>query len=358
MPHDPAYLEAEKKIQHARRLGITELDLNGMGLTELPPDLWSLRNLKVLKLGYEYKGGKNNLTYIPSEISNLARLQSLDVSKNQLIALPESLSQLEDLQSLNLSKNRLTELPEWIGKLTTLQTLNLSSNQITVLPESFSNLSQIQSLILFNNQLTDLPKLLSQFVYLEFLGLDGNPLNPQLSRAYKQGIKAIKDYLHAKSSPSKTDKARQVRKLKVFLCHATQDKPVIHELYDKLISEGWIELWLDIKKLLPGQDWQVEIKNAVESADIVIIFLSNTSINKDGFIQKELRLAKDIALEKTEGSIFLIPLRLDDCEVPRSLQLYQWANYFGDEKEQTYRNLLESLKLRLEDIKRKEVFTK
>ena len=132
------------------------------------------------------------------------------------------------------------------------------------------------------------------------------------------------------------------RKLKVFLCHASQDKPIVHELYQKLAVEGWIEPWLDAKKLLPGQDWEAKIINAVTKAENVIIFLYNNSINKDGFIQRELRLALKIASEKVEDSIFLIPLRLENCEAPRSLNPYQWANYFGEEKEQAYEMLLES----------------
>lgn len=148
------------------------------------------------------------------------------------------------------------------------------------------------------------------------------------------------------------------RKLEVFLCHASQDKPIVQKLYYKLIAEGWIHPWLDAKELLPGQDWQTEIKIAVEKADNVIIFLSNMSINKDGFIQKELRLAKDIAMEKTEGSIFLIPLRLENCEVPRSLHDYHWADYFGENQEQTYNTLLKSLKLRLEELEQKELLEK
>ena len=143
------------------------------------------------------------------------------------------------------------------------------------------------------------------------------------------------------------------RKLKVFLCHASQDKPIVQELYQKLINEGWIEPWLDIKNLLPGQNWQAEIRNAVEKADAVVIFLSYTSTNKDGFIQKELRLAKDLALEKNDGSIFLVPLRLDSCEVPKNLQLVQWADYFGEEQEQTYYKLIAALKIRLKDIDNK-----
>ena len=35
------------------------------------------------------------------------------------------------------------------------------------------------------------------------------------------------------------------RKLRVFLCHASQDKPVVRELYQRLLAEGWIDPWMD-----------------------------------------------------------------------------------------------------------------
>ncbi len=138
------------------------------------------------------------------------------------------------------------------------------------------------------------------------------------------------------------------RSLRVFLCHASQDKPAVRELCQRLVAEGWIEPWLDEKKLLPGQDWRTAIEEAVESADNIIICLSNTSVNKDGFIQKEMRYAREIALEKADETIFLIPLRLEECEVPRGLRFLQWVDYFGEKKEQSYGDLLESLHLNYE----------
>ena len=54
------------------------------------------------------------------------------------------------------------------------------------------------------------------------------------------------------------------RPLKVFLCHTSADKPTVRELYQRLLTEGWINAWLDEEKLLPGQDWSVEIEKAVE----------------------------------------------------------------------------------------------
>lgn len=144
------------------------------------------------------------------------------------------------------------------------------------------------------------------------------------------------------------------RKLHVFLCHASQDKPVVRELYQRLLAEGWIDPWLDVRNLLPGQDWRVVIEEAVESADNVIICLSNNSVSKEGYVQREMKYAQEISLEKPEGTIFLIPLRLDECEAPRGLRLIHWTNYFGIQKEQSYEDLLKSLQTRLEEKIRKE----
>jgi len=55
------------------------------------------------------------------------------------------------------------------------------------------------------------------------------------------------------------------RKLHVFLCHASQDKPVVRELYQRLLAERWIDPRLDEEKLLPGQDWEMKIEKVVET---------------------------------------------------------------------------------------------
>jgi hypothetical protein len=61
----------------------------------------------------------------------------------------------------------------------------------------------------------------------------------------------------------------EVRKLRVFLCHASQDKPVVRALYQRLLDEGWIDPWLDEENLLPGQDRGIELEKALESTDDV-----------------------------------------------------------------------------------------
>src|SRR5687768_6448771 len=103
------------------------------------------------------------------------------------------------------------------------------------------------------------------------------------------------------------------RPLRVFLCHSSGDKPVVRELYRRLNAERWIDVWLDEEKLLPGQDWDYEIEKALDKSDAVIVTLSAGSVSKEGYIQKELRFVLDLALEKPEGTIFILPVRLEDC---------------------------------------------
>jgi hypothetical protein len=138
------------------------------------------------------------------------------------------------------------------------------------------------------------------------------------------------------------------RKLRVFLCHASQDKPVVRELYKRLLAEGWIDPWLDEEKLLPGHDWDLEIEKAVESSDVVLLFLSSHSVSREGYVQKEIRFALNMALFKPAETIFIIPLRLDNCLVPRNLNSIQYIDYFPPNRiTWAYDRLRESMSLRL-----------
>jgi formylglycine-generating enzyme required for sulfatase activity len=117
------------------------------------------------------------------------------------------------------------------------------------------------------------------------------------------------------------------RQLKVFLCHSKDDKPKVRELYHHLAADGF-DAWLDEEKLMPGQDWDLEIRKAVREADVVVVCLSNSSVTKAGYVQKEIRFALDVADEQPEGVIFLIPARLEECQTPNRLSKWQWVDLF------------------------------
>jgi formylglycine-generating enzyme required for sulfatase activity len=139
------------------------------------------------------------------------------------------------------------------------------------------------------------------------------------------------------------------RRLKVFLCHASQDKPAVRELYKRLAAEKWIDPWLDEENLLPGQDFDLEIYKAARDSDSIIICLSKVSVAKEGYVNKEIRRALDAANEKPEGAIYIIPLRLDDCtpSFERLKQLH-YADYFTPN---AHEKLIKSLRLRADALK-------
>jgi signal transduction histidine kinase len=136
--------------------------------------------------------------------------------------------------------------------------------------------------------------------------------------------------------------------LHVFLCHSSQDKPAVRELYHKLSAEGWIDVWFDEKNLLPGQDWEYEIEKALDESDAVIVCLSRNSVTKEGFVQKELKFVIDIALEKPEGTIYILPVRLDNYSPPRRLRSYHYVDYFDENKIQGFAGLINALKVKLD----------
>jgi hypothetical protein len=137
---------------------------------------------------------------------------------------------------------------------------------------------------------------------------------------------------------------KATRGLRVFLCHSRIDKEVVRDLYDRLISSG-IHAWLDVEDLLAGQDWALEISRAVRSAEVVVVCLSKASTTKAGYVQKEIRFALDIADEQPEGTIFLIPVRLEECDVPNRLQRWHWVDLFSVGG---YDQLMRSLRWRME----------
>lgn len=131
------------------------------------------------------------------------------------------------------------------------------------------------------------------------------------------------------AGPQAADAApsRPERRLKIFLCHSSGDKAVVRDIYFQLQRQGF-EPWLDEESILGGQDWNLEIARAIRAADVVLVLLSKTSIQKSGYVQREIAHALDIADEKPEGAVYLIPIKLESCDVPERLQRWQWIDLF------------------------------
>lgn len=141
------------------------------------------------------------------------------------------------------------------------------------------------------------------------------------------------------------------RSLKIFISYAFADNSQALQVFKTLLSLD-ANPWLDTEKLLPGQDWKLEIGKALDDADVILLCLSKKSVSKEGYVQKEMRLALDRALEMPEGEVFLIPARFEPCELPYRLKDYQAVDLFT---ETGMTKLILSLNVRAKKVGAKEL---
>ena len=158
------------------------------------------------------------------------------------------------------------------------------------------------------------------------------PLNPGKSLAVSGRCRGT-----IRSTVPQQEHAPNLRR--IFLCHSKGDKEWVRALHRQLRDDGF-NPWFDEHDLLPGQEWQLEIPRAVRSSAVVLVCLSQTSVNKAGFVQKEIKYALDVADEQPEDAIFIIPVRLEQCNVPERLGKWQWVDLFENDG---YERILKAL---------------
>ncbi len=89
--------------------------------------------------------------------------------------------------------------------------------------------------------------------------------------------------------------------------------------------------WMASEDLLPGKEQKSTIAKAIENSTFFVVFLSNQSVMKRGSVQVELKEALKILQEKLPEDIYLLPVRLEPCDIPDSLGGLQHVDLFEEE---------------------------
>lgn len=126
----------------------------------------------------------------------------------------------------------------------------------------------------------------------------------------------------------------------IFLIHAHSDRDTVRKLYQRMVNDG-VNAWLDVERLQPGQDWKNEIRNAIIKCDAVIVCLSNGFDKQQGYRHEELKLALEKANFLPADEIFIIPVRLEKCDMPESLRHLHRVDLF---KPGGYKKLIQTLR--------------
>jgi hypothetical protein len=111
----------------------------------------------------------------------------------------------------------------------------------------------------------------------------------------------------------------------IFVCHSSKDEAVAREVVEALEADG-LKCWISERDVLPGENYQEAIVQALEAAG-GIVFLFSEHSNKSLEIKKELSLGGSI-------SVPVFPLRLSPIAPSGALRyelaVRQWIDIFPD----------------------------
>uniref|UniRef100_A0A2R5LN85 Putative actin regulatory gelsolin/villin family n=1 Tax=Ornithodoros turicata TaxID=34597 RepID=A0A2R5LN85_9ACAR len=153
--------------------GLRWLKVNRTKIDWIPDELQNLKKLETLSLV------RNNLVTLHGEVPTLPCLRYLNCRHNKIksTGIPKEVFELEDLSVFDLSHNDLREVPNALENARGILVLNLSYNRIEAIPNQlFVNLVDLIYLDLSGNQLETLPPQMRRLVSLQTLILNDNPL--------------------------------------------------------------------------------------------------------------------------------------------------------------------------------------
>jgi len=133
----------------------------------------------------------------------------------------------------------------------------------------------------------------------------------------------------------------------IFLSHSHHDKPFARRLASDLAQSG-IRTWVDEAEMMVGDSLVQKISSAISEMEYVGAIISEHSVGSH-WVQLELRLA--MSREIAAGRVKVLPLLIDECQLPDFLQDKLYADFRNPEH---YQAALEMLLRRLTAVPRLE----
>src|SRR5437867_4102745 len=108
---------------------------------------------------------------------------------------------------------------------------------------------------------------------------------------------------------------------KVFVSHASEDKDQFVLAFALKLRNNGVDAWVDRWEMLPGDSLVDRIfEQGIKNAQAIIVVISTNSIKKK-FVREELNAA---LVKRINEASKLIPVIIDDCEIPESLKSTVW----------------------------------
>ena len=114
---------------------------------------------------------------------------------------------------------------------------------------------------------------------------------------------------------------RTDKRYDIFLSHSSSDNTFCDKLYDLLEMAGFA-VWYDENSLLPNSHLTSDLPDYIKQCRSLIVVLSKDSC-QSSWVKDEHAYAKDLYNRK---EVTIIPIVIDDCEVPGFYNNYKWIN--------------------------------
>ena len=119
------------------------------------------------------------------------------------------------------------------------------------------------------------------------------------------------------------DESPRAYQYDAFLSHNRQDKPVALALGEKLKADG-LAVWLDDWNIKPGQNISIEVERGLKASRIILLLMSDAAL-KSGWVSLERSIV--LFPDPTNENCRLIPVLLEDCEVPDELKVFKYIDW-------------------------------
>ena len=118
-----------------------------------------------------------------------------------------------------------------------------------------------------------------------------------------------------------------VKGQRIFLSFAATDHPRVMPLSNWLLEQGF--------ELSTGDDVTSdksrEQLDLIQKANFFLACLTQDSLDEHGKIEKKIKRELNLLWKGTDNEAFVIPVRLEACEIPETLQAFQHVDVFQSE---------------------------
>jgi hypothetical protein len=112
----------------------------------------------------------------------------------------------------------------------------------------------------------------------------------------------------------------------IFISYSHADRQMVHKLAAKLVEHN-AHVWVDSWELNVGDSIVARVQEAIQDSDALLVVLSKASVTSE-WCKKELNAG--LIRELEEKRVLVLPVLLEDCEIPMFLRDKMYADFRGN----------------------------